>query len=617
MSYLENIKSPDDFKDFSNTQLSELCDEVRDVIIDTVSKNGGHLASNLGVVELTVAMLKVFPEKENKIVWDVGHQSYTHKILTGRYNKIHTIRTEDGLSGFPKRSESEYDCFNVGHSSTSISAAYGISRAKSIKGESGHTIAVIGDGALTGGLAYEALNNAGRTKKNFIVVLNDNKMSISRNVGSVARSLSSIRIKPTYLKVKLKTNKLIEKIPFLGVRTSVIIKKIKKRIIKVFYKDTLFDNIGFNYYGTVDGHNLEELENAFNLAKTINGPVLLHIVTKKGKGYQHAENDPKNYHGVSCFDVESGESTLCEKSFSDVFGEKLVKIANKDKKVIAITAAMQSGTGLNDFAKLYKGRFFDVGIAEEHAITFACGMATEGIVPVFAVYSTFLQRGVDQIIHDATSQQLHIVLAIDRAGVVGEDGETHQGVFDVSLMNAIPNLEIYSPCYFDELKRDIATAIYSSENVVAVRYPRGCEGYRPENFECGNKKYDLHTQGVSQIAIVTYGRLFSNACIAQNELKKCGINVDIIKLNRIKPIPAGAINLATKYEKLYFFEEGMQVGGVGEHFLFQLNKLEFKGTYNLTAIDNTFVKQASISSTLAKFKLDSTGMIEVINGGKL
>ncbi len=612
MKYLDKIKSPDDFKDYSTSKLYELCDEIRDVIVDTVSKNGGHLASNLGAVELTVALLKTFPEVENRIVWDVGHQSYTHKILTGRYDKISTIRKEGGLSGFPKRMESEYDAFDVGHSSTSISAAFGISRAKAIKGESGYSIAVIGDGALTGGLAYEALNNAGRTKKNFIVVLNDNKMSISKNVGSVARSLGRIRMRPAYVKVKSKSEKILNKIPLVGIPTKTILKKSKNRLRKMLYKETLFDNLGFMYYGPVYGHDLEELENAFNVAKSLNGPVLLHVITKKGKGYVHAEDDPKNYHGVSSFDIESGESNSSKTGFSDIFGDEICEMAKIDNRVCTITAAMQSGTGLNDFATLYKTRFFDVGIAEEHAITFASGMATEGLLPVFAVYSSFIQRGIDQIIHDAATQNLHIVLAIDRAGVVGEDGETHQGVFDVSLLNPIPNVQIYSPCYFEELRRDLNKAVYSEGGVIAVRYPRGSQLYMPEDFLCLNKTFDVYSQNPSKIAIVTYGRLFSYACIAQNELKEQGINIDVIKLNRIKPIPLGALESAKKYDSLFFFEEGVEIGGIGQHFLYQLNKLEYKGEYTLKGIDDCYIKHSSVTQALANLGIDNDGMVNLI-----
>ncbi len=613
--YLDKIRTPSDLRFLSISELNVLCSEIRRTIVETVSKNGGHLASNLGVVELTVALLKMFPDVQDKIVWDVGHQSYTHKILTGRFQEIGTIRTEGGLSGFPKRTESPYDAFNAGHSSTSISAAYGIARAKALKGEDGYTIAVIGDGALTGGLAFEGLNNAGRFKKNFIVVLNDNKMSISRNVGSVARYLSGIRIKPAYLRVKTKVEKALLHTPVVGNPLRRFLKRSKSSVRKIVYKDTLFDDMGFTYYGPVEGHSLLELENAFNAAKHVNGPVLVHVVTTKGKGYQYAENDPKNFHGISSFDVETGEPVTSKIGFSDVFGEKLCEMAQDDKRICTVTAAMKSGTGLNSFARLYKDRFFDVGIAEEHAVTFSGGLAAGGMLPVFAVYSTFLQRSVDQIIHDVATQKLHMILAIDRAGIVGEDGETHQGVFDVALLNPIPNVEIYSPCYFEELRRDLQTAAYSNSGVIAVRYPKGGELYRPANFLPGKKTFDFYGGMSAQVLLVTYGRLFSYACIAKETLYKSGVDITILKLNRIKPIPKEAILESLHFKHIFFFEEGMAAGGTGEHFMYELSRHRWNGHYTLTAIDNRYVQHAPTAVSLHALHLDDEGMVHVVAKG--
>jgi len=612
---LDKIESPDDLRYLTDGELEELCAEIRRVIVDAVSKNGGHLASNLGTVELTVAMLKAFPRVEDRIVWDVGHQCYTHKILTGRFHDIGTIRTEGGISGFPKRCESPYDAFNAGHSSTSISAAYGIARAKELKGEDGYTIAVIGDGALTGGLAYEGLNNAGRYKKNFIVVLNDNKMSISRNVGSMARYLTGIRIKPAYLRVKSRVEKTRIHTPVVGNPIRRILQRSKSSLRKMVYKDTLFDDMGFTYYGPVEGHNFEELENAFNAAKNVKGPVLVHVVTTKGKGYQYAEDDPKNFHGISSFDVETGEPITKGKGFSNVFGEKLCELAHSDKRICAITAAMKSATGLNDFCRQYKDRFFDVGIAEEHAVTFAGGLAAGGMLPVFAVYSTFLQRGMDQIIHDIATQKLHVILAIDRAGIVGEDGETHQGVFDVALLNSIPGAVIYSPSYFDELRRDMQTAAYTNSGIVAVRYPRGGELYRPRDFKWGKKTFDFYGSPNAQTLLITYGRLFSYACLAKERLFKKGIDICILKLGRIKPIPKEAIAQAKRFSYIFFFEEGMAAGGVGEHFMFELSRGRWNGNYSLTAIDNRFVQQSSVESSLKALSLDDSGMANIISKG--
>ncbi len=612
MKYLENINNPDDLKNLDNNQLKELCEEIREVIIETVSKNGGHLASNLGIVEVTVALLKTFPELNNRIVWDVGHQCYAYKILTGRYKQIHTIRKEGGLSGFPKRSESKYDAFNVGHSSTSISAAFGIARSKFIKSESGHVIAIVGDGALTGGLVYEALNNAGRTKKNFIVILNDNKMSISRNVGSISRHLTRMRIKPSYARTKIGVEKTLDKIPLIGKASSRSISKFKMATKRFIYRSTLVENMGFQYYGPVSGHNITHLENVLDVAKTVNGPVVIHVITTKGKGYQHAENDPKNFHGVSSFDIESGESILKSNSYSDVFGKELCNLAKFNNKICAITAAMQSGTGLNDFSKLYRERFFDVGIAEGHAVVFAAGLAVGEMIPVFAVYSSFLQRSIDQVIHDVACQKLHIVIAVDRAGIVGEDGETHQGVFDVSLLNPISNVTIYSPCYFDELARDLNKAIYNDENLVVVRYPRGIQPYRPEDFIPSRKTYDLYSKKESKIAIFTYGRLFGFACEAQNDLEESNINIDVIKINTIKPLSKEVVQLALNYEHIFFFEEGVINGGVGQSFLYEIFSAGFKGKYKLTAIENTFVTHASVLSCLSKLNLDRQSMVRII-----
>lgn len=612
MPYLDRIKSPADLEDMSLDELNILCSEIRKKLIETVSKNGGHLASNLGAVELTVALHKVFHGTDDSIVWDVGHQCYTHKILTGRLDEINTIRTEGGLSGFPKREESPFDAFNAGHSSTSISAAYGIARAKNLLDVDGYTLAVIGDGALTGGLAYEALNNAGRYKKNFIVILNDNNMSISKNVGSVAKYLKGMRIKPGYLRIKSHVEKVLSHIPVLGNSIRNIIRRSKSTLRSLVYKSTLFDDMGFTYYGPINGHDINQLINFFTAAKKLTRPVLIHVVTTKGKGYSFAENDPKSFHGISAFDVDTGEPISSKKGYSHVFGEKLCQMAQRDKRICAITAAMASGTGLAKFACDYKDRFFDVGIAEEHAVTFAGGLAAEGMLPVFAVYSTFLQRSIDQIIHDIAMQKLHVIIAVDRAGIVGEDGETHQGVFDVALLNPVPNLVIYSPCYFDELRRDMQTAAYTNNNTIVIRYPRGCESYKPKDFICGNKTYDIYGDQSSDILLITYGKLFSYGAKALEKLKRENISICILKLNRIKPIPKESIAFAMGFKKIFFFEEGMATGGVGEHFNYDLTKRHYSGKFTITAIDDKYVKQAKVESSLKQLKLDSEGMVKII-----
>ncbi len=609
---LSTIKSPQDIKALSEQELLALCEEIRRKIIDTVSVNGGHLSPNLGVVELTVMLHYVFDCPDDSIVWDVGHQCYTHKMLTGRYDSIGTIRTEGGLSGFPKRSESEYDAFNVGHSSTSISAALGIAQAKQLKGDNSHTIAVIGDGSLTGGLAYEGLNNAGRFKKNFIVILNDNKMSISKNVGAIAKYLTSIRVRPTYLRIKNKVEKGLTRIPLLGSPIKKLLKSSKSGVKHMIYKDTLFDQLGLSYYGPVDGHDIDALKNALSAAKSAKGPVLLHVVTKKGKGYQYAESDSASFHGIGQFDVETGEPISSKKDFSTVFGEGLCRIAQSDNRVCAVTAAMRTGTGLLDFSRIYKDRFFDVGIAEEHAVTFSCGLATKGMIPVFAVYSTFLQRGYDQLLHDAAMQKLHMVVAVDRAGIVGEDGETHQGVFDVSMLNSIPNTTIFSPCYFDEMKQSLNTAIYGCDSLVALRYPRGGEIARPDDMQKSSMNYDIYGDRNADKLLITYGRLFANAVEAYEKLKAEGESICVLKLCKIKPIDKSAIEFAMSFSNIHFFEEGILAGGIGQTFDYELTKIGYNGMYKVVAIEDKFIPHASVRASLEYNKLDAKSMYDIM-----
>ena len=614
MSYeiLSKIHSPADVKALPDDQIPALCEEIREKLIDVVSVNGGHLSSNLGVVELTVLLHRVFDCPEDSIVFDVGHQCYTHKMLTGRYDRIDTIRREGGLSGFPKRKESPCDAFNAGHASTSISAAFGICKAKELSGDNSYTIAVIGDGSLTGGLAYEGLNNAGRYNKNFIVILNDNKMSISKNVGAMARYLSSARMQPWYLRLKSRTERVLSKIPLLGKPIGNTIKRSKSRFKHILYRHTIFDKLGLSYYGPVDGHNIEELTNALNTVKRSKDPALLHVVTTKGKGYKFAEKDAASFHGIGSFNVDTGEPISSKQNFSGVFGEELCRLAKADKRVCAITAAMRTGTGLVDFSKTYKDRFFDVGIAEEHAITFASGMAVGGMLPVFAVYSSFLQRGYDQIIHDAAMQWAHIVIGVDRAGIVGEDGETHQGVFDVTMLNAIPGVSILSPCYYDGLKASLSTALYDIEGVVAVRYPRGSEGYRPDAYTEESVNYDIVGDRSAAVLLVTYGRLFSEAAKAAEKFKKDGVNVCILKLCRVKPLDPEAIDFALDFQKICFFEEGMRSGSISETMRRMLSERGYTGSYKSRAVCDKYIHHASISATLSHLGLDADGMCAMV-----
>ncbi len=600
---LNNIHSPDDVKKLNKDEIALLCDEIRSEIIQVVSKNGGHLASSLGAVELTVALHRVFSSPRDAIIFDVGHQSYAHKLITGRKERFSTLRQEGGISGFMRPDESEHDAFVTGHSSNSISAAYGIYKAKAML-QGGTAIAVIGDGAMTGGMAYEALNNAGAKKGNFIVVLNDNKMSISRNVGAMPRAFTKMRNRKGYHKIKFAVSTLLLKLPFIGKHIHNLIFNIKESFKSIVYKNNIFTGLGFNYLGPVNGHDTEAMERLFTIAKSYNRPTLVHVVTTKGKGYAYAENKPKDYHGVSSFDVDKGKDIPTGKTYSDIAGDALCELAANNKNVCAITAAMTEGTGLQNFASKYKSRFFDVGIAEQHAVTFAAGLASGGMVPYFAVYSTFLQRGYDQVLHDAAIANVPIKLLVDRAGIVGDDGESHQGVFDVAYLSSIPNVNIYSPCYYSELKSLIFNTAHKKE-ISVIRYPRGVENNNYDHNITGN--YTILSQN-GEKAIVTYGRIFSNAVDAQKELN----NTDVIKLNKIYPIDDKIVDLLFKYKKIYFFEEGILSGGIAEHIGCRLMEKGFGGIYTVQAIDNEFVGASTIQSALKKYKLDRESMIEIV-----
>jgi 1-deoxy-D-xylulose-5-phosphate synthase len=607
---LNKINSSQDVKKV--VDFKKLCEEIRHKLIEVISANGGHLASNLGVVELTVALHKVFEEPNDKIVWDVGHQCYTHKILTGRLKNIETIRKEDGLSGFTNKFESNSDSFVSGHSSTSISAGLGLAYSNGLQNKNGHVVVVIGDGALTGGLAYEGLNNAGHFNKNFIVVLNDNKMSISKNVGAIAKYLGYVRTRPSYMSFKKFVTFILNKTPFVGKSLDRLVLKSKAVLKSFFYKSTLFEDMGFAYYGPVDGHNIQKLEELFVIAKNLNQPVLLHVVTKKGKGYEFAEKNPKKFHGLSQFEISTGKCAATTESFSSIFGKEICKLAAKDTKICAITAAMSEGTSLLEFKKTFTNRFFDVGIAEEHAVTFAGGLATGGMIPVFAVYSSFLQRSYDQIIHDAALQKIKVTIAVDRAGLVGEDGETHQGIFDVSIFNSIPNVTMFAPSFFDELKLMLKFAIYSTKNLSIIRYPKGGEFFKPENFVATLKAFDLYGEANSEILVVTYGRIFSNVCLAQKKLRSNEILIKIMKLNIIKPIDAECFEIAMNQKKIFFFEESIKSGGVAEKFGAKLAEMNFCGEYHITAIKNEFIKHASVMSQLKKSFLDAESIADKI-----
>ncbi len=611
---LEKIKSPSDVKKLDISQLPLLAEEVRDTIISTVSSNGGHLASNLGVVELTIALHRVFNSPDDKIIWDVGHQVYTHKLLTGRYHEFKTLRQEGGISGFSRPDESEHDIVFSGHSSVSVSTALGIANANKISGKKNYAIAILGDGALTGGLIYEAINNAGRMNDTrLIIILNDNGMSISKNVGHLAKRLAVMRSRSGYFKLKAVTEKAISKLPIVGKPLANKLFKIKTDLKNMLYQSNFFEDFGVRYMGPVDGHNVDLMCETLEAAKLVKSPVIIHINTVKGKGYAPAENNPSDFHGVGVFNCETGKITPSTDNFSEKFGEFLFNQAPKDKRICAITAAMSLGTGLRAFSETYPDRFFDVGIAEEHAIPFALGLSKNGMVPVFVVYSTFLQRCYDQLMHDFALQQSKMIIAVDRAGIVGDDGETHNGIYDTAFFNGIPNVKVYSPSYYCDLNNSLVNTLYHSNGPCVIRYPRGAEPFKPEWYECSGKEFDVFGDENADIVIVTYGRIFAESAKAAEILRGIGKKVKVIKLNLIVPIPDGAVTEAVNGKKIFFFEEGVKSGGVGESFATLLLEKGFNKKYVLTAFPDCFVKQGKTDSILMQYNLDCEGMFKVIS----
>lgn len=611
---LDQIHSPEDLKKLPENKLDQLCKEIRAFLVESVSKTGGHLASNLGVVELTVALHRVFNCPDDKIVWDVGHQSYVHKLLTGRKSRFDTLRKENGLAGFPRCSESEYDAFVGGHASNSIAAAYGIAKANTLMGNNHHVVAVIGDGALTGGLAYEGINNAGRSKDNLIVILNHNEMSISKNVGAFARYLAAIRAKPSYLRAKRNTEKALDKIPVIGKPFKNALKTSKSAVKNLLYHSNLFEDFGFNYYGPIDGHNLEELTDILRAAKSNKGAAFIYVETTKGKGYPYAEKNPGAFHGVATFDTVTGNPDIAHSnSFSSIAGKTLTVLADADSRICAITAAMKYGTGLQSFCAAHRDRFFDVGIAEEFGVTFAAGLASNGMIPVFAVYSTFLQRAYDQIIHDAALEKQHIILAVDRAGVVGDDGETHQGIYDVAFLSTIPGVTILSASSYHELRWMLKRAIYDYEGVVAVRYPRGAEPEGVNDAAVAPALFQYQVSGEkSSVLLTTYGRTVYAVTKAAEILIKKGIAVSILKLNQIHPIPKEALKNAMNHSDIFFFEEGIKDGSVAEQMLTQMEENGYRGTFHITAVENRFVEQATVEQSLKRLKLDENSIAETV-----
>lgn len=607
---LEQINSPADVKALPENELPQLAEEARRCLISTVSQTGGHLASNLGVVELTIALHRVFNSPHDRIVWDVGHQIYTHKLLTGRFRDFGTLRQDGGISGFSNPAESEHDPFYSGHASVSVSAAYGIARANLLKGKKNYTIAVVGDGAFTGGEIFEGLNNAGGERTRLIVILNDNEMSISENVGSLANHLAVIKARPSYFRTKARIERGLNLIPLVGVHLSNGLFRLKTTLKRALYKNsTMFEELGFRYMGPVDGHNIPVLCDALEAAKTAHYPILLHIKTTKGKGYEYAESDPALFHGISRFDIDTGEFKN-SRGFSNAFGDAICDFAEKDARICAVTAAMAIGTGLDKFSEKFPDRFFDVGIAEQHAVTFCAGLAKGGMVPVFAVYSAFLQRAYDQLVHDVALQKLKVVICVDRCGFVTGDGETHHGLLDVPMLNTIPDAIIYSPADYAELSRCLYRAIYKDpDGIVAVRLPKGCEPDIPEDLRAGEGDCDVFGEETAGTAIVTYGRVYAAAAAAYRKLD----DTKLIKLNRIKPIDPAAVSAAFSCKRVFFFEESERSGGAGEEFGYLLSRAGFKGEYILHAVENRFVPQSEDKILLRRYGFDEESIVGTVN----
>ncbi len=619
---LEKIQSPEEVKKLDPEELELLAQEIREFLLEKISHTGGHLASNLGVVELTIALFLAFDLPKDKVVWDVGHQSYTHKILSGRRGMFEGLRQYGGLSGFPRRRESPYDAFDTGHSSTSVSAGLGIAQGRDLLGEDYWVVSVIGDGALTGGMAYEALNNAAKLKKNFIIVLNDNNMSISENVGGMSKYLSGIRTGDGYNDLKKGVVDVLERIPGLGSQMIDRIKRTKNGIKQLFIPGMLFENMGITYLGPVDGHNIRMLQKTLLEAKKLDHAVLVHVITKKGKGYPPAEKNPSKFHGVDPFDLATGQPLKEKKypSYTEVFSRALCRLAKNDGRIVAVTAAMPDGTGLKEFAKRYPKRFFDVGIAEAHGVTSAAGMAAAGLKPVIAVYSSFLQRGFDQILHDVCIQELPVVFAIDRAGLVGSDGETHQGIFDYSYLTCIPNMTVMAPKNRWEMEDMLAFAV-SMGRPVAVRYPRG-EAYRglkafraPIQYGKGELLYDDSGQGASQarLALLAVGSMVSTAEHIREKLKERGISCSLANGRFVKPFDRELTErLAETHEVLVTLEENVLQGGFGlavADYVHQ--KFPQVKTFQV-ALPDAYVEHGNVSILRESLGIDSDSVIRAL-----
>lgn len=615
---LEKINNPNDIKKLTNAELPVLADEIRDFLIRKISENGGHLASNLGVVELTMALHLSFHLPEDKIIWDVGHQSYTHKLLTGRKAGFDDLRKFGGMSGFPKRKESPCDSFDTGHSSTSISAGLGYAEARELTGQDYHVISVIGDGALTGGMAYEALNNASRMKSNFIIVLNDNNMSISENVGGLSRHLGNLRTTDAYKDLKTGVTNSLSKIPIYGERMVSQIRRTKSGIKQLFIPGMLFEDMGITYLGPVDGHDISAMLRVFREAVKVDGAVLVHVLTRKGNGYAPAERHPARFHGAEPFQIDTGLPTKnrVTPNYTDIFSTVMRKLGDRDEKVVAITAAMGEGTGLKRFHNMFPERFFDVGIAEEHAVTFAAGLAAAGLKPIVAVYSSFLQRAYDQILHDVCIQDLPVVFAIDRAGLVGSDGETHQGIFDLSYLSSIPNMTIMAPKNKWELSDMIKFAV-NYEHPVAIRYPRGeaYDGLKESRARiiCGKSEIIALE---SKIVLLAVGSMVKTAVEVRELLKDMGYQCSLINARFVKPLDTELLEeLSQEHELLVTMEENVISGGFGEHVLRYMNERSGENpqmkVLNI-AIPDEYVEHGNVEILRKEIGIDKESVVKKI-----
>ncbi len=615
---LEQINSPQDVKSLSKNKLPQLAEEIREFLIRNLAVTGGHLAPNLGVVELTIMLHYLFDSPKDKLIWDVGHQAYVHKLLTGRMNQFATLRQFKGLCGFPKRCESEHDVWETGHSSTSLSAAMGMAKARELRGNDNHVIAVIGDGALTGGMALEALNHIGHEETRVIVVLNDNEMSISNNVGAIHKYLSKIRTDDKYIRAKDDIEHLLKKIPAIGDGLYKTAGKLKDSVKQFFVSGMLFEELGFTYLGPINGHDFEDLEHSLLQAKKINGPVLLHVITKKGKGYHAAEKDANTFHGIGPYKVESGEEIkkTSPPSYQSIFAECLTKLAGLDTRIVAITPAMISGSGLKVFEESFPDRLIDVGIAEQHAVTLAGGLAIEGLKPVVAIYSTFLQRAYDQVIHDICRQNLNVFFAIDRAGLVGADGETHQGVFDIAFMRVVPNIVIMMPKDENEMQHMIYTGTQYDKGPIAIRYPRGVGldvTLDPELKQIPIGSWEVLREGNS-IVVLSMGPLLQVALMAAEELANIGIQLRVINARFIKPLDEQILAQCVQEDiPMIILEEGSILGGFGSSILEYFESTKANGMQvKIMGIPDQFIEHGSVKELLDDIGLNVDELVDTV-----